>query len=371
MPERSDAYQLPSWPKTLIDRLLWNSTMADIHERITAREELEASFESLKAQGIQASLDYIQVNVAPQIANLQTSIDLAQQQIDQIIVGGKAPDTLRFGGQLPVYYATAQALSQGLAEKVPNNRKVNGKELSADIALEKADVGLGSVNNTADADKPVSDAQRLALDAKISGPKLLSAPGLLGRLSNGEGPAELLTKVQANQFIGGWEPIADLKPNGFNSVALNNLSSFYMIRIIYRYLVTGNAAVRLWLSNDNGSTFINGQSNYAFSLINSDGPVGGSGGNSTASSSAGAIDGFSLGDDWTAGEMTLQSFNAATERCTSVSEQRIQGQISPRINSRLIVHDCGIAAAHNALLIYTSNAQPFEQGRFFVEGRRG
>ena len=165
MPERSNGYQLPSWPTTLIDRLLWNSTLADLNERLKAREALEASFESLQAQGIQASLNYIQVNVAPQLANLKTSIDLAQAQIDQIIVGGKAPDTLKFGGQLPAYYATAQALSQGLAEKVPATRKVNGKDLTGDIALEKADVGLSNANNTSDKDKPVSDAQRAAIDA--------------------------------------------------------------------------------------------------------------------------------------------------------------------------------------------------------------
>lgn len=167
MPERSDGYQLPSYPKTLIDRPLWNSTMADLHERLIAREQLEASFEGLIAQGIQASLDYIQVNVAPQLANLKTSIDLAQEQIDQIIVGGKAPDTLKFGGQLPAYYATAQALDAGLAGKVPNTRKVAGKELSDDVVLAKGDVGLGNADNTADKDKPVSDAQQIALDKKV------------------------------------------------------------------------------------------------------------------------------------------------------------------------------------------------------------
>lgn len=167
MPERSDGYQLPSYPKTLIDRLLWNSTMADLHARLTAREELEASFESLMAQGIQASLEYIQVNVAPQLVILKNSIALAQEQIDQIIIGGKAPDTLKFGGQLPAYYATAQDLSEGLAGKVPNTRKVNGKELSGDVALEKSDVGLGNADNTADKDKPVSDAQKLAFDARV------------------------------------------------------------------------------------------------------------------------------------------------------------------------------------------------------------
>ena len=42
--------------------------------------------------------------------------------------------------------------------KVPTTRKVNSKALSADIALDKTDVGLGNVDNTSDANKPVSDA---------------------------------------------------------------------------------------------------------------------------------------------------------------------------------------------------------------------
>ncbi|EPR19760.1 hypothetical protein L907_26095 [Agrobacterium sp. C13] len=121
MPERSDAYQLPSWPKTLIDRPLWNSTMADIHARLEAREQLEASFERLMEEGVQASLDYIQVNVAPQIATLQQSISLAQEQIDQIIVGGTAPNALKLGGKEAAWYASAQAVQdamQGASEAV-------------------------------------------------------------------------------------------------------------------------------------------------------------------------------------------------------------------------------------------------------------
>ncbi|MEE9983653.1 hypothetical protein [Agrobacterium pusense] len=141
--------------------------MGDVDERLQVVEARAASFTELEERGIQASLDYIQVNVAPQIVNLQRSITLAQNQIDQIIVGGKAPDALKFGGQLPAHYATATALSDGLAGKVPNTRKVNGKELSGDIAIEKGDVGLGNANNTADKDKPVSDAQQQAIDAVL------------------------------------------------------------------------------------------------------------------------------------------------------------------------------------------------------------
>lgn len=206
MPERSDAYQLPSWPKTLIDRPLWNATMADIHARLAAREELEASFESLKAQGIQASLDYIQVNVAPQIASLQQSISLAQDQIDQIIIGGKAPDSLKFGGQLPAYYATANALSNGLAGKVPNVRTVNGKQLSADITLVKADVGLSNVDNTSDADKPISATQATALAKRTR----VDAPQNFSEAEKGQARANIGVGVLAgyrNKIINGDFPV--------------------------------------------------------------------------------------------------------------------------------------------------------------------
>ncbi|WP_223564982.1 hypothetical protein [Agrobacterium tumefaciens] len=112
-PTRGNRYQLPSWPPTEFTIALWNEVFGDLADRITDREQLEATFETLKAQGIQASLDYIQATVAPQIVSLQNSITLAQEQIDQIIIGGKAPDALKFGGQLPAYYATAEGL-QGL-----------------------------------------------------------------------------------------------------------------------------------------------------------------------------------------------------------------------------------------------------------------
>lgn len=116
MPTRDNRYQLPSWPPTDFTIDLWNETFGDLADRITAREQLEATFESLMAQGIQASLDYIQVNVAPQIANLQQSISLAQQQIDQIIVGGTAPNTLKLGGKEAAWYASAQSVENALQD---------------------------------------------------------------------------------------------------------------------------------------------------------------------------------------------------------------------------------------------------------------
>lgn len=55
-----------------------------------------------------------------------------------------------------------------LSAYVPTSRTVAGKALTADVTLAKADVGLGSVDNTSDANKPVSTAQQTALNAKVN-----------------------------------------------------------------------------------------------------------------------------------------------------------------------------------------------------------
>lgn len=50
--------------------------------------------------------------------------------------------------------------------KVPTTRTVAGKALSSDVTLVKGDVGLGNVDNTSDANKPVSTATQTALNLK-------------------------------------------------------------------------------------------------------------------------------------------------------------------------------------------------------------
>lgn len=57
-------------------------------------------------------------------------------------------------------------LDDSLAGKVGTGTTINGKPLSGNITLAKSDVGLGNVDNTSDANKPVSTAQQVALDTK-------------------------------------------------------------------------------------------------------------------------------------------------------------------------------------------------------------
>ena len=55
---------------------------------------------------------------------------------------------------------------QASGSYVPTTRTVNGHALSSDVTVTKADVGLGNVNNTSDANKPISTATQEALDSK-------------------------------------------------------------------------------------------------------------------------------------------------------------------------------------------------------------
>lgn len=73
--------------------------------------------------------------------------------------------------QLPeltnLYFTNARVLSVMSGLYVPPTRTVAGKALSADISLVKADVGLGNVDNTSDANKPISTAQQTAFGLKL------------------------------------------------------------------------------------------------------------------------------------------------------------------------------------------------------------
>ena len=53
--------------------------------------------------------------------------------------------------------------------RVPTSRKVNGHALSADVTVSKSDVGLGNVDNTADASKSVASAAKLTTAREIDG----------------------------------------------------------------------------------------------------------------------------------------------------------------------------------------------------------
>lgn len=56
------------------------------------------------------------------------------------------------------------AINNELNKKVNNTLTINDKQLNSNVVLTKADIGLDLVNNTSDASKPISVAQKAAID---------------------------------------------------------------------------------------------------------------------------------------------------------------------------------------------------------------
>lgn len=89
--------------------------------------------------------------------------------LDKVDIGLSSVDNIS-AANMPVSTAqqTALNLKADTVDVVPNTRTVAGKALSANVTLVKADVGLGSVDNTSDASKPVSTATQTALNGKAA-----------------------------------------------------------------------------------------------------------------------------------------------------------------------------------------------------------
>jgi hypothetical protein len=93
--------------------------------------------------------DHSQVAHAP--SNAQKNSDITKAEIEAKLTG--------------------EITSHTHSAYVPTSRTVAGKALTGNITLAKGDVGLGNVDNTSDANKPVSTAQQTALNAKIDANK--------------------------------------------------------------------------------------------------------------------------------------------------------------------------------------------------------
>lgn len=91
-------------------------------------------------------------------------------------VSGKVPDSLEYGELAINYYAGNELISlQNSDDEIVSFPVEIGATLASHISntdnphsVTASQVGLGNVDNTADADKPVSDPQQEALDLKLN-----------------------------------------------------------------------------------------------------------------------------------------------------------------------------------------------------------
>lgn len=90
-----------------------------------------------------------------------------QAELDSKATPGQIPDPSDFATAAQGAKADTAVQPAAISNFVPNTRTVAGKPLSANVDLTKVDVGLASVDNTSDVNKPISTAAQMALDLKV------------------------------------------------------------------------------------------------------------------------------------------------------------------------------------------------------------
>lgn len=103
---------------------------------------------------------------------------------------------------------TKAQIESAIDAKVPKTTTVNGHALSSNVTVTKGDVGLGNVDNTSDANKPISTATQTALNSKqdtlVSGTniKTINNQSLLGSgnivIQGGGGEVNVIEVVKRN-----------------------------------------------------------------------------------------------------------------------------------------------------------------------------
>ncbi|WP_421461305.1 fusion protein [Agrobacterium tumefaciens] len=186
----------------------------------------------------------------------------------------------------------------------------------------------------------------------------LAAPAIKGRLTAGTGNVEDLTPAQANQLLGGWEPLGSLDLAGQSAGLVLNLSPFRAIRCISDFSLSGSDYGIIQVSTDNGGTFLTSSSTYTFSLVD----------NASASSpaaSAGTINGLLLGNGAAGSGLTIMGFNKS-RNARAIGHQMFE---APTRTLRLAGQSVLSTTPRNALRVLSSGGN-FTYGEFFFEGLR-
>lgn len=95
---------------------------------------------------------------------------------------------------------------------VPKTRRINGHPLDADVSLDKADLGLENVDNTADADKSVASANTASSAAKLTAARTIAlSGGATGTATSFDGSANItipVTGLDMSKATAGTLPVA-------------------------------------------------------------------------------------------------------------------------------------------------------------------
>ena len=118
-------------------------------------------------RGLRKPVDEDYVDVLIDISNNMENLDDA------------VPDSRKVNGKALTSDITLDSSDTG---SVPTSRKINGHALTSDVSVTASDVGLGNVNNTSDANKPISTAGLLALLPEFSTVTAMAVKFVVGQI---------------------------------------------------------------------------------------------------------------------------------------------------------------------------------------------
>ena len=144
--------------------------------------------------------------VAGNHATVGTAWSVAQANLDGAVIGPASA----ISGQIATFNGTTGKVIQDGGKALPagavvgttdaqtlTNKTLTAPAISSPTGLVKSDVGLGNVDNTSDANKPVSSAQRTAINA-MQGFKNLLHNGGFQVAQRGDGPFTSVTAIVNN-----------------------------------------------------------------------------------------------------------------------------------------------------------------------------
>lgn len=217
--------------------------------------------------------DSILCTVDGTLAGTQAAVganwSIIQTNIDGAVIGPASATS----GDLAVFSGTGGKLIAGSGMTPSNDDIVQRKsglwvarsmaQVKTDLALVKADVGLGSVDNTADTAKPVSTLQQTALDLKAN----LASPAFTGNPTAPTPAAtDADTSVATTAFVGARAPIWTPADNGLVAVtfdprlsrtAVGGISSGWLVAERVRVGAPATVADLIWWISVLGATLSN------------------------------------------------------------------------------------------------------------------
>ena len=161
---------------------------------------------------------------------------------------------------------------------VPTTRTVAGHTLSANVTLVKGDVGLGNVDNTSDADKPVSTATQTALDDKVSTTRKVNGKALSADITLTATDVGAATKayVDEHSLLGDNGKVdSDLDMNEHGIINAHRISTDGPAPLYIGSTIedSGTNAPRLTGSNDGTAAFVKADTQSTYVAVSVGAPT--------------------------------------------------------------------------------------------------